>query len=71
MYVCIVLMVYWENLLICLHFGILYVYYKIAINLLKGAISSRLERTFNRAWNRCPSLRLKLLAHLCSSATVI
>ena len=24
----------------------------------KGTIPSRSEQTFNRAWNRCPSLRL-------------
>ena len=33
----------------------------------KGTVSSRSEQTFNRAWNRCPILRWKLLAHLCTS----
>ena len=28
---------------------------------LKGTVSSRSEQTFNRAWNRCPSLRWTLL----------
>ena len=30
-----------------------------------GAMSSQSEQTFNRAWNRCPSLRIT--AHLCSN----
>ena len=42
----------------------------IIIIIIKGAVSSRSGQTFNRAWNRLPSLRstqrLKI-THLCSS----
>ena len=46
-----------------------------ATKMFKGTISSRSEQTFNRAWNRCPSLRwtqwLKIYWLIYAASTVI